>query len=68
MTTIPKYDDLKQYEKRHAVILDIDGDAWQYWPSFLHEGRWELVNQGADDAILQVAYPYTLIYEGEEED
>lgn len=67
MTTIHNYDDLKNHEKRQAVILDRDGDAWQYWPTFADEGRWEMVNIGQDDALLQIASPYTLIYEGEED-
>ena len=66
MTTIHNYDDLKQYEKRQAVILDDYGDAWQFWPSCAYEGRWELVNLGPDDALLHAASPYTLIYEGED--
>lgn len=66
MTTIHNYDDLEMYEKVQAVILDADGDAWQYWPSCAYEGRWELVNLGPDDLLLQEVSPYTLIYEGED--
>lgn len=67
MLVIHNYEDLEQYEKSQAVILDNDGDAWQYWPSFSYEGRWELVNQGSDELLLQEVSPYTLIYEGEDD-
>lgn len=67
MVTIHNYDDLEQYEKRQAVILDNEGDAWQYWPSFLREGGWVLVDVGHDNPLLYALSPYTLIYEGEDD-